>query len=196
MSAVVEFFFDFRSPYSYLAYSQLAGLGVEIKLRPMNVVTVMNIVGNTPTTITCAAKGAYARSDLSRWAKKYGLPLSPANIRAIDSEACLRAVLAAPSDEAAKTITEVIYRACWGAGQTLVTVDDIVELIATTGIDTSGLAARIDDQALVDKLQTNSEEAAARGVFGAPTILIGDVMFFGNDRFEFVRDYLSTEQAA
>jgi 2-hydroxychromene-2-carboxylate isomerase len=77
MSKQLEYFFDFRSPYSYLAHSQLTGLGVEIILRPMNVLTVMKSVGNTPTTIECAAKGRYARVDLARWAQRYGMPLQP-----------------------------------------------------------------------------------------------------------------------
>ena len=63
MRKSLEYFFDFRSPYSYLAYSQLAGLGAAIVLRPMNVITVMKAVGNSPTTILCAAKGRYARAD-------------------------------------------------------------------------------------------------------------------------------------
>jgi 2-hydroxychromene-2-carboxylate isomerase len=66
MSRTVEFFFDFVSPYSYLAYSQLDSLQADISLRPMHVLSVMKAVGNTPTTVTCAAKGRYAGADLAR----------------------------------------------------------------------------------------------------------------------------------
>jgi hypothetical protein len=52
-----EFFYDFRSPYSYLAYTQLCEMDVDVALRPMKILKVMELVGNTPTTITCAAKG-------------------------------------------------------------------------------------------------------------------------------------------
>lgn len=61
MTQSLEFFFDFRSPYSYLAHSQLPGLGTEIVLRPMNVLTVMKAVNNTPTTVTCKVKKAPMR---------------------------------------------------------------------------------------------------------------------------------------
>src|SRR3990167_8266843 len=60
MKQTVEFFFDFVSPYSYLAHSQLDSLQADISLRPMHVLSVMKAVGNTPTTVTCAAKGRYA----------------------------------------------------------------------------------------------------------------------------------------
>ena len=73
----IDFYFDFRSPYSYLAHSQLGSLGAGVNYRPMDVVAVMKQVGNTPTTVTCQAKGQYARADLQRWAKRYGLPLRP-----------------------------------------------------------------------------------------------------------------------
>ena len=191
-----EFFFDFRSPYSYLAYSQLADLDAEVVLRPMNVLTVMSAVGNTPTTITCAAKGVYARADLARWSQRYGLPIKPGDMRAIDAEACLRAVLAAPSAKSAALTTEALFRASWGQGQTLSMRAMIVDVIAEAGVDTEGLAGRIDDQLVVDALAENCREAGARGIFGAPTIMIGDAMFFGNDRLEFVREHLSLETAA
>lgn len=192
----LEFFFDFRSPYSYLAYSQLADLNVETVVRPMNVLTVMKAVGNTPTTITCAVKGAYARVDLARWAQRYGLPLKRGDMRATDVEACMRAVLAAPSAKSAALTTEALFRACWGEGQTLSTVAMIADVVAKAGLETEGLASRIDDPAVVDALAANCKEAAERGIFGAPTIMIGEAMFFGNDRLEFVREHLSAEKAA
>ena len=196
MSKQLEYFFDFRSPYSYLAHSQLAGLGVDIALRPMNVLTVMKGVGNRPTTIECAAKGRYARADLGRWAQRYGMPLNPADMKAVDGEACLRAVLAASTPASADAITTAIFRACWGEGRTLRSVSDILEVVAAAGIDTEGLAARIDAPATVAALAANCEEAAERGVFGSPTIMDGDVMFFGNDRLDFVREHLAQGEAA
>ncbi|MBK6707556.1 MAG: DsbA family protein [Sphingomonadales bacterium] len=64
MTQNVEFFYDFRSPYSYLAFTQLQQMDVAIQLKPMQIPAVMERVGNVPTTITCAAKGRYARTEL------------------------------------------------------------------------------------------------------------------------------------
>ena len=106
MPHTVEFYFDFRSPYSYMAYSQLARMEVEVVLKPMVILKVMEQVGNVPTTLTCSAKARYARVDLGRWAQRYGIPLNPTDMKAVDGEACLRAVLAAGSAKDAATITE------------------------------------------------------------------------------------------
>ena len=157
----------------------------------------MEKVGNVPTTITCAAKGRYARTDLARWAQRYGIPFNPSNMRENDGDACSRAVLAAGSPRMPPAITLALYRACWSEGKTLATTDDILAVIAAAGIDPAPIAARIDAPDVVAQLDANTDEAAERGVFGSPTIFVGDAMFFGNDRLDFVREQLARlEEAA
>ena len=102
MTQPIELFYDFRSPYSYLAFTQLREMDVDIAFRPMKILKVMEKVGNVPTTITCAAKGRYARVDLGRWAQRYGVTLNPSNMRENDGDACSRAVLAATSPRTLK----------------------------------------------------------------------------------------------
>ena len=195
MTPSLEYFFDFRSPYSYLAYSQLPELSADVVLRPMSVLKVMEEVGNVPTTLVCAAKGRYARADLVRWAQRYQVALNPGDMKSTDGDACSRAVLAADSAEQAAAITDALFRACWGEGKSLASVADILGVLTATGIDTTTLGARIDDPTTVAALDANTKEAAARGVFGSPTILIGDTMFFGNDRLDFVREHLALQGA-
>jgi 2-hydroxychromene-2-carboxylate isomerase len=193
----IEFFYDFRSPYSYMAYTQLRAMDVSIALRPMKVLKVMELVGNVPTTITCAVKGRYARVDLARWAQRYGEPLNPSDMRTNDGEACSRAVLAATSSADAATITLALYRAIWSEGKSLATLDDILAVITAAGIDVGPIADRIDAPEVVAQLDANTAEAAERGVFGSPTIFVGEAMFFGNDRLDFVREELARlEEAA
>lgn len=197
MTQPIEFFYDFRSPYSYMAYSQLSGMDVDIALRPMKVLKVMELVGNVPTTLTCAAKGRYARVDLARWAQRYGVPLNPSDMRANDGEALSRAVLAAKSAADAAGITLALYRAIWSEGKTLADRDGILAAIEAVGIEADVIADRIDAPEVVAELDANTTEAAERGVFGSPTIFVGDAMFFGNDRLDFVREELARlEEAA
>jgi 2-hydroxychromene-2-carboxylate isomerase len=68
MAGQLDCFF-FRSPYSYLALTQFGSLPARTNLLPVSVLDVMKIVGNTPTTVTCRAKGRYVKRDLQRWAK-------------------------------------------------------------------------------------------------------------------------------
>jgi 2-hydroxychromene-2-carboxylate isomerase len=196
MTQDIELFYDFRSPYGYLAFTQLRELDVAINLRPMKILTVMEKVGNVPTTITCAAKGRYARADLGRWAARYGIALNPSNMRDNDGDACSRAVLAAGSPAEANAITLALYRACWSEGKTLATVYDILAEIRAAGLDAAPIAARIDAAEVVAQLDANTEEAAERGVFGSPSIFVGDTMFFGNDRLDFVREELARLEKA
>ena len=196
MTKSIEFFFDFRSPYSYLAHTQLAGLGAQVILRPMAVLKVMEMVGNVPTTLVCAAKGRYARADLGRWAKRYGIPLRPSDMRANDGDACSRAVLAAGTAGDAATVTTALFRAGWGEAKPLTSVSEILGIVSSTGADVTTIAARIDDPQVIAALEANTKEAAERGVFGSPTILVDTQMFFGNDRLDFLREYLATKEAA
>jgi 2-hydroxychromene-2-carboxylate isomerase len=196
MTQPVEFFYDFRSPYSYLAFAQLREMDVEIALRPMQILKVMERVGNVPTTITCAAKGRYARVDLARWAQRYGVPLNPSDMRANDGDALSRAVLAAATPDVAADVTSALYRAIWSEGKTLATTGAIVSALGDAGFDTSSLAARIDAPDIVAQLEANTNEAVERGVFGSPTIFVGDAMFFGNDRLDFVREELARLETA
>ena len=197
MTRAIEFFYDFRSPYSYLAYTQLRLMDVSIVLKPMQILKVMERVGNVPTTITCAAKGRYARTDLGRWAQRYGVMLNPSDMKANDGDAMSRAVLAAATPEAAADVTLALYRAIWSNGETLAGTDAILAALAGAGIDAAGLAEAINAPETTARLEANTDEAVERGVFGSPTIFVGDAMFFGNDRVEFVREELARlEQGA
>jgi len=196
MTQNIELFYDFRSPYGYLAFTQLREMDIAIGLRPMKILTVMEKVGNVPTTITCAAKGRYARADLGRWAGRYGIMLNPSNMRDNDGDACSRAVLAAASPAEADAITLALYRASWSEGKTLATIDDILAAITAAGIDAAPIAARIDTPDVMAQLDANTGEAVERGVFGSPSIFVGDTMFFGNDRLDFVREELERLEKA
>lgn len=195
MTQSVELFYDFRSPYSYLAFTQLLELGLRIAFRPMKILTVMDRVGNVPTTITCAAKGRYARMDLARWARRYGIALNPSDMRKNDGEACSCAVLAAQPEDRA-TVTFALYRTIWSEGKTLANAADVVACIADAGIDTTAIEAGIDAPGTLAQLDANTDEAVERGVFGSPTIFVGDTMFFGNDRLDFVREALAQQEAS
>jgi 2-hydroxychromene-2-carboxylate isomerase len=110
----IEFYFDFLSPYSYLAHSQLGTLDVPVRLIPISVLDVMKIVNNTPTTLICGAKRSYAGKDLARWAARYGLPMGRPDMRRVDGELLLRLATAAERKDIAGDVTTAIFNAVWG----------------------------------------------------------------------------------
>ncbi len=196
MPRTVEIFYDFRSPYSYLALSQLLKMDTGLTLRPMQILAVMERVGNVPTTITCAAKGRYARADLARWAQRYQLMINPADMRAVDGDACSRAVLAAASPTDALAVTMALYRACWSEAKALANPAEIIAALSAAGIDTSPIAEGMNAPETAAALAANTDEAVARGVFGSPSMFVGETMFFGNDRLDFVAEELARLEMA
>ena len=95
-----------------------------------------------------------------------------------------------------RRITLALYRAGWSERKPLAKKDDILAVIAAAGINPVAIAERIDAPEIVAQLEANTSEAAARGVFGSPTMFVGDAMFFGNDRLDFVREHLAREEQA
>jgi 2-hydroxychromene-2-carboxylate isomerase len=186
--AALDFYFDYRSPYAYLAQTQVRALGAEIAWRPFEILQLMDKVGNVPTSITCKPKGRYLGADLMRWVATYKVPFQRhPQAGSIDGRRLLRATLAAAELGQADAAVGAIFAAYWGSGAPLTTAEDIVAVLKAAGVSAPDLATRIDDPALDAVLDEATAEAATRGVFGAPTMYVGEEMFFGNDRFDFVR---------
>lgn len=187
----IDFYFDFRSPYSHLALTQLRNWPLRLRYRPFDVAAAMQLVGNVPTSVTCPAKGRYIRQDLQRWADLYGIAFQRnPNMKQIDTLRLLRAALLVADDGAqADALVPAIFDALWRAPRELATLDDVLALAEGAGVRGHALA-QIDDPGTQAALATASAAAASRGVFGAPTIFVGDDMFFGNDRLAFVRHAL------
>lgn len=189
--AAVAFHFDYRSPYSYLAMTQIGE--IDLTLHPFDVIDVMKRVGNTPTTIVCKVKGEYAAKDLARWALRYGVPLkrNPA-MRDIDARRLMRATLAIPDGPERRKAVEALFRAMWVDHPPLGTPADIAALFDAAGVaGGAALAGQVDSDALEAALDAANAAAATRGVFGSPSFFVGDEMFFGNDRLEFLREALA-----
>ena len=188
--AATAFHFDYRSPYSYLAMTQTGD--IDLTLHPFDVIDVMKRVGNTPTTITCKVKGEYASVDLGRWSRRYGVPLSRnPQMREIDGRRLLRATLAIPDGPERRKAVEALFKAMWAEPAALGSPADIAALLASAGVvGGASLADRMDSDELEAALDAANAAAAERGVFGSPSFFVGDEMFFGNDRLEFLRDAL------
>ena len=183
------FFFDFRSPYSYLASTQLADLPGAFTWRPFDVLELMKRVGNAPTSVTCKPKQAYARQDLARWAGLYGVGLSPnPGMGGIDGRRLLHAALAAETHGKGEEASRRLFAAMWAGDAPLATSDDLSAMLADLGVTPS----LVDAPERAAELEANTAAAVEAGVFGAPSFLTeGGLLFFGNDRLDFLRRALA-----
>jgi 2-hydroxychromene-2-carboxylate isomerase len=195
MPQQVDFFFDFVSPYTYLAQTQLTDLekrtGATFRLWPMHLLNLMKRVGNSPTTVLCANKMKYAGADIGRWASRYRVPFQfNPHVFAADQSLALRAALVAQDRSLEEAYNRAVFSAFWAEG---IDVNDRARLVGALdagGLDGDALLAAADETRYGERLAANTETAAERGVFGSPTFIVGDDVFFGNDRLEFLEERL------
>lgn len=192
MSKQVEFFFDFGSPTAHLAYTQLPKIarecGAEIAWRPMLLGGVFKATGNQ-SPVTIAAKGKWMFADLDRWAKRYGVTLARNPYFPVNTLTLMRiaAGLQQRQPERFLHYVDAMFRAMWEKPVNLNDPAVVAATLQAVGFDSAALAALAGEPEVKAMLIATTDEAVARGVFGAPTMFVGSEMFFGQDRLEFVR---------
>jgi 2-hydroxychromene-2-carboxylate isomerase len=196
MTARVEFFFDFGSPTTYLAWTQLPRLaeaaGAEIVWRPMLLGGVFKATGNA-SPVAVPAKGRWMGADIARWAKRYGVPFRFNPHFPINTLTLMRGAtgLQMRRPEAFERYLTTLYEAMWKEPANLGDPGVLATTLAAAGFDTDAFLALVADPEVKARLVATTEEAVARGVFGAPTFFVGDAMFFGQDRLDFVAEALA-----
>ncbi|MEK8050315.1 2-hydroxychromene-2-carboxylate isomerase [Ideonella sp. DXS22W] len=191
----VEFFLDVGSPATYLAWTQLPSLcaaaGATLVLRPMLLGGVFQATGNQ-SPVTVPAKGRYTRVDFARFARRYGVPLNFNPYFPINTLLLMRgaAGLQLRQPERLDAYLRCVFQAIWVDGVNLNEPAEVARVLAAGGFEPAQLLALANDDATKAALRATTEEAVARGVFGAPTMFVGDEMFFGQDRLDWVSEAL------
>ncbi len=195
MERELEFFFDVGSPYSYLAATQLDDLrrrtGAAIRWRPFLLGGVFKATGNEmPARVP--AKARWMLGDLHRWAAHYGVPFKMSTRFPINSLLPQRVLVAATlADEAAvEPLAMALYSAYWVEDRDVSDPVVIGEVAAGADLDGAALLQAAGAQPTKDALRAATEEAVERGAFGAPTLFVGQEMFWGNDRLHLVEELL------
>jgi len=191
----VEFYFDFSSPYSYLAATQLPDLakrtGARIEYRPFVLAAVFKATTNDmPAKIP--AKGQYMLKDIERWAEFYGVRFKFSSYFPANTIKAMRLVVVAEEQGKAEPVTLGLFRAMWAEDRDLndpVVLSDIAE---KAGLDPVAALAAIETQPIKDRLRANTDTAISKGAFGAPAMVVGEDLFWGNDRLHFVERALKS----
>jgi 2-hydroxychromene-2-carboxylate isomerase len=195
MTRKIDFYFDFPSPYSYLAHTQLPRItaehGAAVAYHPFRILELMKIVGNRPTTIECRNKSKYAGADLQRWTKRYTVDFARnQNSKSFDFAELDRGALVAIEDGRGAEYVTAVFAAIWGRPEDLSQRSVLIDVLSRAGLDAQRLLERASADTMIAKLESETKAAAERGVFGAPTMFVGDQMYFGNDRLDFVVEAL------
>lgn len=162
---------------------------VEIRFRPMLLGAVMKATGNRPPA-SVPAKGAYLRQDLERWARHYEVPFRMNSRFPQNTIRPLRLALVAQERGGFERLHERLYDTMFLEDGDITDDAVLAALLSAEGLDADDYLAATESPTIKDKLKSNTEEAVARGAFGAPTFFVGDALFFGNDRFDFIREAL------
>ena len=183
MSKTVEFFFDVGSPAAYIAWTQLPHLcreaGGSIDYKPMLLGGVFQATGNhSPTTVP--AKGDYMMADLGRYARRYGIPFRTNPCFPINTLTLMRAATAVQMREPARFagFVDAVYQAIWADAKNMNDPQLVGEVLQAA------------EPEVKDRLKAVTQDAVARGVFGAPSFIVDGILYWGQDRLDFVKEAL------
>jgi 2-hydroxychromene-2-carboxylate isomerase len=197
MSAEMDFYFDFSSPYGYLASERIDAIaakhGRTVNWHPILLGVIFKQTGMQPLT-QVPIKGKYAELDFARTARMMKIPFAMPSVFPIASMAPARVMLwiASRNPEAAKSYVRVAYRAFFVDGFNISEPSTAAALAAGLGHDRAAALAAIDDPQFKAELKNEVERAIARGVFGSPFFIIDNEPFWGCDRLAMVEEWLKT----
>ena len=190
----VEFFFDLSSPYSYLAATQMEGLvkrtSAQVTWKPFVLGAVFKAAGNVMPA-ACPPKAQYMLRDLDRWARRYEVDFKMTTRFPVNAMQAMRLVVASEAEGKSSAVALAAFRALWVADRDITAEPELRAIAKEAGIDADRALQAIATPEVKDRLRAYTDDAIRRGAFGAPAIFVGDELFWGNDRIEFVEATLT-----
>jgi len=189
----IEFYFDFGSPTTYLAHTQLPGIaadtGAQLDYKPMLLGGVFKATGNQ-SPVTLPAKARWMLHDLERHARRYGVPYVHNPHFPINTLPLMRAAIGLQmhQPESFQRYVDTVFHAMWAEPVNLGDAGVLARVLTDAGFDAPALLALTAQPEVKAALIAATDAAVARGVFGAPTMFVDDQMHFGQDRLDFVRE--------
>jgi 2-hydroxychromene-2-carboxylate isomerase len=197
MPQVIDFYFDFSSPYGYIASQKIDALaakhGRTTTWRPILLGAVMKITGGAPLP-GIPLKGDYARHDFARSAKFHGVDYRLPTAFPIASQAPARAFywLNQQDPVRAKALAAALYHAYFVDDINISNPEDTIAVSAKSGLDAEKLRAALNDPAIKDAVKNEVDAAIRLGVFGSPYIIVDGEPFWGADRLDQIDKWLET----
>ena len=196
MAGAIDFYFDFSSPYGYLAAEMIEDLGQrcgrQVNWHPMLLGVVFKATGGQPLTMA-PMKGPYSERDMRRSAAFYGVPFAMPTVFPIATQNPARAALwmQKTHPEHAKQFILELFRAFFRGDRDISKIDVIGDVAAGLGYSADELVAATQSDEIKTQLKANVETAIAKGVFGAPFFIVDDEQFWGADRLPMMEAWLT-----
>jgi 2-hydroxychromene-2-carboxylate isomerase len=195
MTQTIDFYFDFSSPYGYLASTRVDALalkhGVAVEWRPFLLGAVFKLTGAGPLP-SIPIKGDYALHDWARGARRYGVPFHmPAQFPFGTVTACRAYYHVRQTDPAgAVKLAKALFHAAFGEGRDICPVEAVGAIAEAHGFDAEDILAGIQSAPVKELLKREVEHAIGRGVFGSPFFMVDGEGFWGDDRLDEVAEWL------
>ena len=193
MAKTLEFLFDFGSPTTYLAHKRLPGVaertGATVRYVPMLLGGVFKATGNA-SPAALPAKGRWMGIDMARFARRHGIEFHSNPYFPINTLHLMRGATGLLDDIRFAAYVEAVFDAMWREPKNLGEPAELVPVLARAGLSPEEFRELTEREDVKARLKTTTEQAVARGAFGAPTFFVGEEMFFGQDRLDFVEEAL------
>ncbi|MBW7902822.1 MAG: 2-hydroxychromene-2-carboxylate isomerase [Rhodocyclaceae bacterium] len=183
----LEFYFDFSSPYGYLASERIdelaAKYGRKVKWRPVLLGVIFKATGTAPLT-EVPLKGEYSKLDFARSARFMGVPYRQPSRFPLPTQVAARAYywLHERDCAQARAFAHAVYRALFVDDRDISDAAMVLDLAAGVGVERAALAEAIESPAIKERLKAEVAAALEKGVFGSPFILCDGEPFMGADR--------------
>lgn len=190
----LDFYFDIYSPYAYLGFHRLLQIAEanqhSINYHPVDLKQLKIAAGNTgPANVEIPPKIKYLVVDLKRWADRYGLPFG--NIPRAKNYARINSgVFYAMQKDMPVEYIKAAYALVWGRGGDADDSEELQAIASSLGWDVQDFMCYIRSAEAEQSFRCSIENAIDKGVFGVPTVQLGDDMWWGNDRMDFLEEVL------
>lgn len=197
MASAIDFYFDFSSPYGYLAAQAVDDIGarhgIDVAWRPFLLGAVFKITGAQPLPHT-PMKDDYSVIDMPRAARLLGVPFVMPEAFPFASQAACRAYYWLAQDDPARSrdFAKAVFCGAFAEGRDMGSAENVIEEAGKLGVDRDALGAALQDPAVKDRLRQEVDAAISRGVFGSPFFFLDDEPFWGHDRLDQVDRWLET----
>lgn len=190
MAKKIEFYFDFLSPYSYLAWTWVRNQSYEFSYIPVSVASIIAAY-DTKGPAQIAPKRNYLFKDLLRFSKLQNIPFTTPKHLPFNSLYALRLALISSAGENQKAVIDAIFRAGWEHGLDIGSDDVLKDVLRKENLYTDELIEKMESKAARIDLKANIERALQNELFGVPSFIANGEMFWGNDSTKYLEMHLN-----
>ena len=187
---VIDYYDSMSSPWTYLGHVRFLDLadryGLTIRHKPMDLLKVWSVSGGLPLKQRAQQRQAYRHQELRRWREFLGLQcnVEPAHHPVADRRACYLVIAAQRKGLDWRALSHALLRAVWVEDRDIADHPTLEAIANECGMNGKELLAATEDDAVKNEYQSNTDEAIALGVFGAPMYVFDGELFWGQDRLQ------------